>query len=355
MSELTSGNQDAAKEPVVGGELAGPVGNILSFRWHVTTFVGILLTIIILIYGGYRPWMRSMSNRNIVEGDAFRLHALQLRSDTAMQLTDLDELDDHINLIYQTISTYYELGRMGGASMFDQGNPLNRRIVTQVAALEPIIKRSDEICRQLGQKNHLTDSFSFLFDHLNKRTANLHSRLSVTSGLPYNEFTYPQEYTGICYTALPDYLETIKKIRDLFLVEPGFDNAMTSYMNAITLSRSWSVPRLRMADLYRDRKWPEVAMMEYLRVIKLDPHGADGERAMVELKKYLGKNPEADFHVGLAQLFLGDEAAGVHSLKRFLATQPVNVNAPKVAELLGYIEAGNRTFVKQYLRDEIWI
>lgn len=332
-----------------------PAENVLGTAWHAKAFLGLVVLVAGLLFGVYQPWMRSMAEKSMRDGDIYRDHALRLRADTGHVSPDLEALDEKINGIYQIVAAYMQFGRAGGGS-FDPADPLNRRIVQSIVRLENDIRTVDDEVARLGQEYGLTETFAFLFDHLKVRGANVEQRLSATVGQPLTQQTYTQQYyDGLCYTALPDYLETIKKIRDLFLVEPTFDRAMAEYVDAIGFSRSWTEPRFRMADLYRDREWPEFAMMGYLRIVKLDPSGSEGQRALAELRKFQGVHPEADFHCGVAELLLGRDEDALRTLRRFLGTNPTNVQAPKVAELIGQIESGNRTFVKQYLRDEIWL
>ncbi len=334
---------------------SGPVENVLSFSWQVKAFLALVVGITALLFGVYQPVMRSMSNEAMLEGDMYRDHALRVRADTTGAVPDLESLDDKINGMYQIVAAYMQFGRAGGGS-FDPNDPTNRQIVQSIIRMEKDIRSVDDEVLKLGQDYGLVETFAFLFQHLKERGANVEERLSATVGKPLTQQTYTQQYyDGLCFLALPDYLETVKKVRDLFLVEPTFDRAMAQYIDAIGFSRTWTEPRFRMADLYRERNWPEFAMMEYLRIVKLEPHSDAGQRAMAELRKYQGVHAEADFYCGLAELLTGDEAKARQTLRQFLGTQPTNVYAPKVAELLGHLDAGNRTFVKQYLRDEIWI
>lgn len=342
--------------PESGGVDNGPAENVLSFSWHAKAFVFLVVFVTALLFGVYQPAMRSLSDKAMQEGDAFLAHARVLQSDTGRANPDLERIDEKIHGLYQYVATYMEFMRVGASVLEDPGHPLNRAIVQGLVRLEPDLRTLDEEIIRLGEEHGLADSFAFLFQHLRERGANVEQRLSVTVGKPLDVVTYSQQYyDGLSNTAIPDFLDTVKKVRDLFLVEPCFDRAMAKYIDAIGYSRTWQEPRIRMAHLYRDRKWPEFAMMEYLRTLKLDPSSARGAEAYAEVRKYLGQHPEADYYCALAELVLEREDEALRHLRLFLGTQPTNLLAPKAAELAGYLEAGNRTYVRQFVRNEIWI
>jgi hypothetical protein len=333
----------------------GPWQNALSLRWHVTAFLSIFAFIAILLWGVYVPSMHHLSTSALEIGDKYRDRAVALKSDSANYQREIEELDARINRIYPVVATFFEWMRPGGVS-WDPNDRLNRGLVQGLKDAEQDIRGLDDFVFELVKGKGLERNFQFLFDRLKKRTENVDVRLDATVGQPLDPVHYSEAYySGLCYAALPDLLTTTKKIRDLFSTEACFDQAMAEYIDAIGYSRTWSAPRLRMADLYRVRDWPEFAMMEYLRVIKLDPNGSDGKQAFEHLKKYLGQHGEADFHVALAYLIFEDKAAATTHLRNFLDRAPTNVLAPKAAEVLSHLEAGHDVFIKQYLRDEIWI
>jgi tetratricopeptide (TPR) repeat protein len=329
--------------------------NALSFRWHVTAFAAIFAFIALMLWGVYVPSMRHLSSEAMKTGDKYRDRAIALKSDSAVYQREIEELDARINKIYPVVAIFFEWTRTGGGSM-DPNDPLNHGLVQGLKDAEQEIRGIDEFALEFVKGKGLNKDFQFLFDRLAARAKNVDQRLTATVGQPLDPVHYSEAYySGLCYTALPDLLTTTKKIRDLFSTEACFDQAMAEYIDAIGYSRTWSTPRLHMADLYRARDWPEFAMMEYLRVIKLDPKGADGKKAFDQLKIYLGQHGEADFHVALAYLIFGDKSAATTHLRNFLDRAPTNVLAPKAAEVLSHLEQGHDVFIKQYLRDEIWI
>jgi hypothetical protein len=131
--------------------------------------------------------------------------------------------------------------------------------------------------------------------------------------------------------------------------------AMSAYFFSVAFARDWTAPRLRLAELYHLRKWPEFTMLECLKVIKLDPASADADRAREILASYDGNHPEADYYVGLARFLQGDRADGTNRLRRFVARHPLIPNAPKAYHLLNHLDRGQEVFLKSFLRDEIWI
>jgi hypothetical protein len=157
------------------------------------------------------------------------------------------------------------------------------------------------------------------------------------------------------YAVIPDFIESARKIQAFFHEESSFDMGMEAYFSAIAFARDWTAPRLRMAELYHARQWPEFTMLECLKVIKLDPESADADRAREILASYDGHHPEADYYIGLSRLLQGDRADGTSRLRRFVARHPLIPNAPKAYNLLNHMDRGHEVFVKTYLRDEIWI
>lgn len=329
--------------------------NVLSFRWHLTAFLAIFAFIAVMLWGVYVPTMRHLSTSAMEIGDKYRDRAIALKTDTGKFQREIEEVDARINKIYPVVAVFFEWTRTGGGSM-DPNDRLNRGLVQGLKDAEQEIRGLDDFVLEFVKDKGLEGQFQFLFDRLSKRAQNVDERLNRTVGQPLDPVHYSEAYySGLCYTALPDLLTTAKKIRDLFSTEACFDQAMAEYIDAIGYSRTWSAPRLRMADLYRAREWPEFAMMEYLRVIKLDPKGSDGKQAFEHLKVYLGQHGEADFHIALAYLIHGDKTAATTHLRNFLERAPTNVLAPKAAEVLSHLEAGHDVFIQQYLRDEIWI
>lgn len=323
--------------------------------WIAKVFAGIFLFICVMLWGVYVPVMKQFSKNAMKRGDAYWSRADQIRSDSTISFKDVEELDVRINEIFKLEERYFEWNR-GSAAPYDPNDELNRTLVDKLKELAPKIRTIDDFVFDMTKDDNLGDTFAFLFDHLKSRAKNVDERLTATVGKPLVLQTHTEEYySGLYYAALPDLLTTLKKIHDLYIPEQCYDRAMKEYIDAVAYSRLWPLPRRRLGDLYRERGWPEFAMAEYLRVIKLDPSGEDGRLAFDELKKYEGANAEADFNIALAYLLKYDNAAAETHLRRFVERAPADVLAPKASQALRYLEAGEQIYIDQYLRDEIWI
>lgn len=334
----------------------GPWENALSFRWHITALLSLFAFVAVLLWGVYVPSMHRLSSKHMEIGDKYLARAVSLRTDSSNFQAEIEALDSRINRVYLVVTKFLECMRLPGDGAIDPSNRLNYEVVQGLKDAEQDIRTLDDFVLGSVKGKGLAEKFQFLFDNLAKRAVNVDARLNATVGQPLDRVHYTEGYySGLCTVALPDLLSITKKIRDLFSTEACFDQAMAEYVDAVGFSRSWSTPRLHMADLYRLRGWPEVAMMEYLRVMKLDLNGADGDAAFAHLKEYLGQHGEADFHVALAYLLRGDKAVATTHLRKFIQRAPTNVLAPKAAEVLSHLEAGHDLFIEQYLRDEIWI
>ncbi|MEK8022760.1 MAG: hypothetical protein AAB229_03030, partial [Candidatus Hydrogenedentota bacterium] len=306
----------------------------------------------------YVPFTRYVSTKAMERGDAYWARAAQLKTDTSASFKDVEELNVRVNKIYRLVETYFEWSRNNPEDPYDPNSRLNRTLVHGLQDLEKDIREIDDFVLNMTKDDQLDQpgQFQFLFDRLRNRAANIEIRLNSTVGKPLVLQTHTEEYySGLYYAALPDLLTTVKKIHDLYIVEQCFDRAMTEYVTAIGYSRLWARPRRRMGDLYRERGWPEFAMSEYLRALKLDLDGEEGQLAFDQLQKYEGQNVEADFHIGLAHLLKKNNEAGLKYLRRFVERYPGDVLAPKASQVIKFLEAGEQIYIDQYLRNEIWI
>lgn len=328
-----------------------------GLRWFIKAFLAILAFILVLLYGVYTPFVAKLSNDAIKEGDAYRDRALFLESHRLSEMGDIEEFNNRIIRIYRFREVYGKFVRMGHhAARYDKNHPVNREVVETLKAVQGDMTSLNEFVGEMVKRDNLGETFSFVIDKFMKRAERVEERLARTIDKPMNEAYFTEEYyVGLGNTDLPDFLTLAKRIYGLYVVEVCWDNAMAEYIDAAAYYRLSPTPRLRMADLYRDRKWPEFAMMEYLKVIKLEPGGDEAETAFNEIRKYESNHVEAEFHLALAYLLYDDYANGEKYLQRFLEKAPANVRAPKALEVLRHLRAGHDIFIKQYLRDEIWI
>lgn len=330
--------------------------DVLGMKWFAISFFGILAFICLLIYGAYLPWVSSLSSDAIAEGDAYFQRALFLKEHQSSN-EDIEKLNQKIISIHRFSEIYWIWMRHpDGNQRFDPRYPLHQEVLRTLKQVEPDITSLDQFVLEMISKDDLKDTFGFLIDRFLKRMETTKNRLQAIDGKPLtHEYFIEQYYHGFGTTDIPELLTQTKKIYGLYSIEDCFDNAMAEYIDAAGYDRLSPTPRLRMANLYRDRAWPEFAMMEYLRAIKLDRDGPEGKTAFEEIRKYVGKHPEAEFHLALAYILYGDYQTAGNYLQTFIDHAPTNVRAPKASEVLGHLRAGNDLFLKSYIRDEIWI
>ena len=329
----------------------GPWENVLSLKWYVLSILLIVVILCALIWGAYVPYLNHLSGKHIKLGDAFYDRARVLQKDAQPVRENIDELDRKIDKVFQVTAMYAAYQRTG------YQDPTGRK----VREIDASLKKTDKDIRDLTQsviemiqRNNLADSFQVVVARIKNRDQQVEEYLDKLSNVPF-EGPDNQDYSLLFNMILPNLIGEARRVRDLFDAEACYDRAMQEYIDAIGLSRFATGPRLRMANLYRDRQWPEFAMMEYLRVIKLAPKSADARLADAELRKYEGQTPEADFHIALARLLHADYDEASKLLQRFLDDHPTDVLAPKAAEVLAHLRQNDHRFVKRYLRDEIWI
>lgn len=327
----------------------------LSLRWFITAFLSIVVFICILLYGVYLPFMSHLSNESVAEGNAYRDRAMFLRSHRPTNIDDIEALNARIMNVFRAVDAFGVWARTPPPNSAP-GLPINRNAVETLKAAESDIRSMNEFISAMVAKDDFSDTFKFLLDRFAKHALVVEARMDVTMDKPLTGEYYTEKYySGLCYTDLPIFLTLLRQIYGLYNTEICFDNAMAEYIDAAAYYRLTPVPRLRMADLYRDREWPEFAMMEYLRVIKLDPAGDLAADAFNSLRDYVGKHPEAEFHLALGYMMYEDYETAGKLLQTFLENAPTNIRAPKASEVLRHLRAGNEIFLRQYIRDEIWI
>jgi len=333
------------------------INNQLSIKWHIITFLFIIVFVTILLYGIYVPSMKMLANKNMVHGDAFLIRAEEVKVGKALDSSNdsiVELMDAKILKVFKVVDAYSKWQSNG--IPFEESNPYNQEVVRSLKAIEPDLRNINKYVNDVVKDKKLKESFAFLFDQLSKRSNNINSRLDATLGKPLNVQTYSEKYyNGLCYTALQDLLTILKQIRDLNIPEACYDRAMSDYYDAIMYSRLWTLPRFKMAELYRKRGWPEFAMEEYLRVIKLNKDDELAKKSFEAIKSYLGKHNEAEYYTAVAELIYEDNNSALKHFRIFLGANPTDILAPKADELIKYIQANNDYFIKTFIRDSIWI
>ncbi|RMH56367.1 MAG: hypothetical protein D6679_09345 [Candidatus Hydrogenedentota bacterium] len=162
-------------------------------------------------------------------------------------------------------------------------------------------------------------------------------------------------YGVLCRKLAPSLISTAFQFRDLFSAEGSTRQAVKEYFRAVGQARYWPKPRLRLADAYRSLGWDAFAMAEYLKVLRLTKTGPEAKAALAALRDYSTKHPEGPFNYALGLFFLERYEEGFQQMTTFLRNNPVNVRAPKAYEILQHLQAGDRVFVKRFLRDEVFL
>lgn len=334
-----------------------PDSGHLSRRWHIATFFFMLALGAFLLWGVYQPLMRHYSNRHLSRGNLFMQHGVYFADDHDSDVKNLlNNFEIKILTIYEAQKSNERwIAREGVA---DAGLPAFREMVERYASLAPVMMELNDQARSLLQMTGQMENFGYLLDEMTRKIRMglpriKHLEENFKGSFSARDAHRDCDYLG--YAVVPDFLEAARHIQSLFDRESSFDIAMMEYMAAIAFSRNWSLPRLRMVELYHHRGWPEFAMLECLKTIKLDPNGADGRRAQEILLSYDDKHPEADYYIGILRLMQGDRGEGERLLRRFVAQHPTIPNAPKAWNLLTHMDRGHEAFVKHFLRDEIWL
>lgn len=327
-----------------------PWENVLSLKWYGLSILILIAVICALIWGVYVPYLNHLADRHIKLGDAFHDRAMVLQTDTQASQEDIDGIDRRIDKASRVITMYFAFQKTHYA---DPTGRITRELDAEIRRSEKDYRDLTQYVVEIAQRNKLVEPFREVIKSLERRDGQIEEYMDKLSKTPFT--ADDQDYSLVLNMILPNLLGDARRVRDLFDAEACYDRAMQEYIDAIGLSRFATGPRLKMANLYRDRHWPEFAMMEYLRVIKLGPKSADARAAEVELRKYEGQTAEADFHIALACLLRKDYTQAEKLLQRFLDNQPSDVLAPKAAEVLAHLRKNDTRFVKRYLRDEIWI
>ncbi|MBL4889257.1 MAG: tetratricopeptide repeat protein [Candidatus Lindowbacteria bacterium] len=325
--------------------------NDLSVKTYVITFAATFGFVCFMLWGLYVPYLRSEASNSVGKGDAYLARAVALRDQGFEKIEISEMIDEKVNRVYPIVRIFEESGQYATGTPKDVA--LKRQLRTLIQRHEKSIREFDDLSEQLVTEAGVREDFVPLMERINTRANTASAHLDAVVGKDWDEQTQ-EEYVLLCNIDVPFLIRDLKRVRDLFDVESCFDRGMQEYIEAIALARLWPIPRFHLAELYKARGWSEFAMMEFLRVMKLDSDGEFAEKAFNQIVSFEGKHAEAEFNIGLAYLMKGDYANGEEYLKRFLEKAPTNIYGPKAFELIEHLEENDHRFVRRYLRDEIW-
>lgn len=340
-----------AVEPAVEVDVALP-----SWRWHLGVFLACLAVAALILWGGYVPLMRYHSSKYMRMGDDYLAWAKKFdeepgRADTFAQY--FDGLNRHIAPMAKTGRDFMVAFMADQLPMGEVDNETTtafresfRRYVDEMRVLKEVIDTSaleTHLFENLPQmKEMIEDQYAIGADAV-KRLAD---EMPLTR--PNNRFYWP------FYERFTKFLEGVLQYRNCFDRETALDQAMSAYLDAVAFGRRWAPPRMKLADLYALREWGDMAGEEYAKVVRIDPRGA-GEEAVGKIRVLAEKDPEVNFHLGVAHLCRGEYPEAAAAFQAVVEWTPAGLYGPKAEELAALARSGNRRRIEQFLGDQVFL
>lgn len=348
-----------ANEPALTAADSEEGDQPFGLRVYVAAFAACFSFVVIMLWGVYVPTLRSMAAEEVQYGDQFLERATSIRSlsreETQKYIEIAEDIDEKTGKIFPIIRDYEQLQSIGG--LHPDVPRILRKLEGELHEWEADVRGLDDYVLKIMSDNDVDETFDTLVSDLKLRATAVDEALDKVIGKKFENTDKDVfgTYSFLCQMQIPFLVTEVKRARDLFDDESCFDRAMQLYSNAIAKARFWSVPRMKLGNLYKQRGWPEFAMAEYLKVIRLDKGGPDAEAAFQEILAYVGRHEEAYFFAGLACLMNEDYDRGMEYLQQFVDNSPGHVLAPKAFQIHERLKENDRTYVKRFLRDEVWI